>query len=1053
MNNAKSHGAKISSGWVVCLLMLAILGVLFWKCFLPDYVYFSNDGPLGIQAAAFLKPPQALFGQWFDLWSVGWPAGASFLDTDTMVRWLMGPVGLAAFYVPLSLFLLGFGAYFFFKRSGLGSFASILGGLAACLTTNYFTDGAWGAAPAVVAFGMDFLALGALAKKDKHLPFWVSPALAGLAVGMNVMEAADIGGLFSLLVAAYVIYRSLVNEDDELTSNKRAVGLFCVNLSLVALFAVVIIKGFPLLLLAVLAIAGAVVNWSLLSKKPMANRLGLGVVYAWFLAVFAVFMAAYSILGFLGTSVTGVSGLQQDTQSKAMRWDFATQWSLPKRETLSLMIPGLFGDRVDYSDERAYWGGMGRDASWDRFYHEKLRPGDVVVLAMPGGGQEARLQISNDGELALPSVSPIKAAGMTRGELQTYISSTPLKGAAIEYGQGFMRHTGRGFYFGLLVVILGLWAALQSFRKNDSVFLLPERKMIWFWSVVAVGSLLGAHGKFSPFKGLYYLIYTILPGSSAVRSPEKFLHVTNMSMIVLFAYGVMGLNRRYLDTAFSNVPFGVRLKNWWGRAAAFDKRWVIGSVFAIILAMAGWLIYAVSRPAVEKYMTEVQFGPDLAHAVAGYSLEQVAWFIAFLVLDCGLLLLIFCGAFAGRRAIWGGVLLGALLVWDLGRADMQFSNPFKNQGVHAWDYGFWNYKEKYEVDSLNPICKVLADKPYEHRVKKLPFRVPDQFLLFEQLYDIEWEQQIFPYYNIQSMDIAQNPRYPADLEAFERAGAFPGTRPFTRHWELTNTRYLLGPAGYLDVMNQQLDPGLRRFRIVSNFRLDGKPGIEHPMTLPELTAVPSPQGEYALFEFTGALPRVKLYSHWESNTAADFSHFTADGLDANELQVLQMVGTNRFLTLRRLMSPEFDPARTVLLDEPIAAPANSAATNQIAGDVDFASYAPADIKLKANATTPSVLLLNDRYDPAWQVSVDGKPAKLLRCNFIMRGVFLEPGQHEVEFRYRLSVKMLYVNFAALVVGFGLLGYAVVATRKRPVINGEAVKPDSERTEKVTSQRR
>jgi hypothetical protein len=1042
-----------SPAGLVCGLMLVILCVLFWRCFLPGYVYFSNDGPLGIQNCGWLKPPQAFFGQWLDLYSMGWGAGASFPDADSLVRWVLHPVGYAKFYVPISLFILGYGAYFFFRRSGLGALASILGGLAACLTTNYFTDGAWGAAPAVVAFGLDFLALGALAKKDERLPYWVAPALAGLAVGFNVTEAADIGGLFSLVVAVYALYRNFVTENDELTPNKRVVGLLCVNLSLLALLAVVIIKDFGPVFLALLVAVGIISNWSLLSKGTIAKRLGLGVVYTWFLTTFAVFMAAYSIVGMISSSITGISGTKQDAQTKAIRWDFATQWSLPKRETLSLIVPGLFGNRVDYSDERAYWGGMGRDASWDRFYHQKLQPGDTVDLAMPPEGQTTRLQINNNGDLALPSIAPIKAAGMTRGELQTYLSSTPLKGASIEYGVGFMRHTGRGFYFGLPVIILGLWAALQSFRKNDSVFQLPERKMIWFWSIVAVISLLVAHGKFSLFKELYYWIYTVIPYSSTVRSPEKFLHVTNMSMLVLFAYGVFGLNRRYLATALSNVPLGVRFRNWWGRAAAFDRRWVVGSVLATILALVGWLTYAIMRPAVEKYLVEVQFGPELAHAITGYSLLQVAWFFVFLTLNCGLLLLIFIGTFSGRRAAWGGILLGVLLVWDLGRADMQFSNPWKNHGMDAWTYGFWNYQEKYEVGDLNPICKVLADKPYEHRVKKLPFRVPDQFYLFVQLYDIEWNQQIFPYYNIENMDIPQLPRYPTDMEAFERATAFPGTHPFTRHWELTNTRYLLGPAGYLDVMNQQLDPGLGRFRIVSNFRLGAKPGVENPRTLAELTAIPSPQGEYALFEFTGALPRVKLYSNWETNSPADVSGFTTNGLDANQQQVLQMVGTNDFLTLRRLMSPSFDPTRAVLLSQPIAASPNSAATNQNPGDVDFTSYAPTHIKLKANATTPCVLLLNDRYDPMWRVSVDGKPAELLRCNYIMRGVFLQPGQHEVEFRYRQPVKMLFINVAAIVVGIGLLGFAIVRTGKEPDVNGQAVKTNSEKTEKVTSQPR
>lgn len=1060
MNDAKPPIIKKSPAVLFCVLMVAILSVLFWRCFLSDYVYFSNDGPLGMQAAAFQKAPQGFFGQWFDLWSIGWSAGASVIDADTILRWILHPVGYAKFYVPISLFILGAGAYFFFRRSGLRPMAAILGGLAACLTTNYFTDAAWGAAPAVLAFGMDFFALGALAKKDERLPFWIAPSLAGLAVGFNVMEAADIGGLFSVLVAVYVIYRSLVNENDELTPSKRIVGLFCINFSVLALFAIGIMKHFSPIVLVALLIGGAILNWFLLSKQMVPNRLGLGTVYAWFVGAFAVLMAAYAMVGFLTTSVTGINGTQQDMQTKAMKWDFATQWSLPKRETLSLIVPGLFGDRVDYGDERAYWGGMGRDASWDRFYHEALRPGDTVDVAMPGDGQVARFSINNNGDLALPSMAPIKAAGMTRGDLQNSLSTTPLKGASIEYAQGFMRHTGRGFYFGLLVVILGLWAAFQSFRKNDSVFSLFDRKMIWFWSVVGLLSLLVAHGKFSPFAGIYYWIYTHVWGLSTVRSPEKFLHVTNMSMLILFGYGVHGLDRRYLSGALSNVPFGARLRNWWGKAPAFDKRWVVGSAVAIVLAFVGWITYAALRPAVDSYLTEVQFGPRLAHAITGNSVRQVAWFVAFLTMDCALLLLIFCGAFAGRRAAWAGVLLGVLLVWDLGRANMHYTNPFL---ADRWDYGFWNYKEKYEVGELNPICKVLADKPYEHRVKKLPFRVPDQFYLFMQLYDIEWEQQIFPYYNIQSMDIAQLPRYPTDLEAFERASAFPGTHPFTRLWELTNTRYLLGPAGYLDVMNQQLDPGQQRFRIASVFRLGGKPEVENPQTLPELTAIPVRPGDpeltddrvpkYALFEFTGALPRVKLYSNWQSNNPADVTNFTTNDLDGNQFQVLQMVGTNDFLTLRKLMSPSFDPARSVLVDHPLPAPANSAATNQSAGDVDFVSYAPEDIKLKANATAPSVLLLNDRYDPGWKVFVDGKSAELLRCNFIMRGVFLQPGQHEVEFQYRQPIKMLCINAAAFVIGIGLLGFAIARTRKGPVLDSEPVNPNPEKPEKVKAESR
>jgi len=45
-----------------------------------------------------------------------------------------------------------------------------------------------------------------------------------------------------------------------------------------------------------------------------------------------------------------------------------------------------------------------------------------------------------------------------------------------------------------------------------------------------------------------------------------------------------------------------------------------------------------------------------------------------------------------------------------------------------------------------------------------------------------------------------------------------------------------------------------------------KPGITQPTGLEELTAMPSDDGDLALIEFTGALPRAKLYSNWQVDT-------------------------------------------------------------------------------------------------------------------------------------------------------------------------------------------
>ena len=335
-----------------------------------------------------------------------------------------------------------------------------------------------------------------------------------------------------------------------------------------------------------------------------------------------------------------------------------------------------------------------------------------------------------------------------------------------------------------------------------------------------------------------------------------------------------------------------------------------------------------------------------------------------------MILLIARGAFTQGRSAWAAGLLGLILVWDLGRADAPWIRHY-------------DYQAKY---ANNGVLQVLADKPYEHRFSMPPLQVDRNFSLYQQIYNVEWLQHQFPYYNIQSLDQPQEPRPPADKQAYRVA---LDSNP-VRLWELTNTRFLGGMAGnFTDMLNQQLDPVQKRFRLHTrfNFAQDAAGNIG---------ARVDDNGPFALIEFTGALPRASLYTQW---------------------QVL----TNNQEALTRLASPAFDPHQQVLVADSIAGPpaANTGLTN--AGTVEFASYEPKRIQLKANATASSLLLLNDKFDTRWKVTVDGTPAPLLRCNFFMRGVELKPGQHTVEFRYQSASRPFLISLAATGVGLILCG--------------------------------
>jgi len=96
--------------------------------------------------------------------------------------------------------------------------------------------------------------------------------------------------------------------------------------------------------------------------------------------------------------------------------------------------------------------------------------------------------------------------------------------------------------------------------------------------------------------------------------------------------------------------------------------------------------------------------------------------------------------------------------------------------------------------------------------------------------------------------------------------------------------------------------------------------------------------------------------------------------------------------------------------------------------------------LKAEAAVRSVLLLNDHYDANWKVSVDGKPEKLLRCNFLMRGVYLVPGTHLVEFKFQPPVGMLCVGLASLATGLLVVAIFVASNKKRVPIPPPSTQP-------------
>ncbi|HEV2329468.1 MAG TPA: hypothetical protein VGY56_11850, partial [Verrucomicrobiae bacterium] len=195
---SKTRSRRWDSFLIITCLLVLMLGMLFYQSFVPGRVVFSNDGPLCGSVEAANQLPQIFAGAWLDLNSIGSNGGMATPSISTLLRLVTGAVGYAKFLAPVALLILGIGAWAFFRQLKLAPLAAILGALAAALTSTFFSDACWGAAAHQIAFGMDFLALALIASNSPATPWfvrWVRLALAGFAVGINVVEAADIGAI------------------------------------------------------------------------------------------------------------------------------------------------------------------------------------------------------------------------------------------------------------------------------------------------------------------------------------------------------------------------------------------------------------------------------------------------------------------------------------------------------------------------------------------------------------------------------------------------------------------------------------------------------------------------------------------------------------------------------------------------------------------------------------------------------------------------------------------------------------------------------------------
>jgi hypothetical protein len=123
-----------------------------------------------------------------------------------------------------------------------------------------------------------------------------------------------------------------------------------------------------------------------------------------------------------------------------------------------------------------------------------------------------------------------------------------------------------------------------------------------------------------------------------------------------------------------------------------------------------------------------------------------------------------------------------------------------------------------------------------------------------------------------------------------------------------------------------------------------------------------------------------------------------------------VVNNDRAETMRKIMDPSFPWDYAAIVDKSLPGPVVRDYNRKATID----QYLPESVRISATLNSPGFLVLSDAYyAPGWTAFDNGTSTEIYQVNSFVRGVYLRPGTHSVEFRYTGKYEKEGVTVATL----------------------------------------
>lgn len=516
--------------------------------------------------------------------------------------------------------------------------------------------------------------------------------------------------------------------------------------------------------------------------------------------------------------------------------------------------------------------------------------------------------------------------------------------------------------------------------------------------------------------GIYWLMAAVLPGFRAFRYPGKLLTFSALAISALAAHGW-------------DLGFPPRARRWALRALAVS---VVGLTLATLFS--GQLRDALHAQAAGVSATP--FSPfDPASAVRRI---QFALAHGAIVMAC----IVGLGMRVHLRPAWAGPAAVILMTADLAIAGTALIVTVP-QAV---------FDTPSRVAQLIQQAETADPSPGPFRVHRMPPWYPLGQPTSPALPDlgamIEWERQTLrPKYGLldglsytlapATLDREDYSLYfasftsPLDTDQVTLFNASHGqpVRSYTRRgFDLWNTRYFVLP---LEPGNWQ-DPARGFLSFLTERRMIAPDPLllENPDRRAELDDWLT-HHDWQLLRNTAAFPRAWIVHQ------ARFHKPLPEGESEEKSRVfLEMLyEPTPFWTLpgRRVFDPhmvawiESDAPRSLARFTP---------RTPVGADesVEIARYEPQRVEIEARLNRPGFVVLADAHYPGWSLTIDGRPAPILRANGLMRGAAVEAGSHRLIYTYNPLSFRLGAALTLLALAF-LPILAIVARQRTRRLDG------------------